>query len=293
MPGGRLRSFRLGDRAELLVQHLLAGFAFTTPVPRQEDIGVDFMCSLIIGYENASLLRAGPFFSVQAKSPNQVISYQKPHELEWITNQENPLLICVADREDGAMDVYSTWNLLCAVLGGWKGQKPASCLRLCPGRSCGDWRGIEDQGDGSQDILVGKPIVRVTHDQIFNDAATKEIAEIIGQWVKLDRQNIVNHRAGLNWVVGPIAYETGKPLPSQLGVSFYWHPQNLPECTVNLGRSATALWRVLQHSGISTVTDVEKSPWPAGLALLRDILRWYRGVDPTLQPFLGDLETLK
>jgi hypothetical protein len=39
MPGGRARSFRLGDRSELLVEHLLAGVAFTTRVPRQEDIG--------------------------------------------------------------------------------------------------------------------------------------------------------------------------------------------------------------------------------------------------------------
>jgi len=65
-----------------------------------------------------------------------------------------------------------------------------------------------------------------------------------------------NRRAGLNCVVGPITYETGKGIGSQPGVSFYWHPQNLPECAVNLGRSATALWRVLSHSGISLVTDV-------------------------------------
>jgi hypothetical protein len=34
MSGGRARSFRLGDRSELLVEHLLAGIAFTTRVPR-------------------------------------------------------------------------------------------------------------------------------------------------------------------------------------------------------------------------------------------------------------------
>jgi hypothetical protein len=271
-----------------LVQHLLTGFAFTAPVPRQEDIGVDFMCSLIVGSDEAGLLRAGPFFSVQAKSPDQPIKYQKPHELEWITSQENPLLVCVADRESGAMDVYSTWNLLCAVLNGWKGQKLPNCIRLCPDRSSSDWRGVEDKPDGSQNILLGKPIVRVTHEQIFNDDAIENIAEIIGQWVRLDRQNIVNHRAGLNWVVGPITYETGQPLPSQLAVSFYWHPQNLRDCTVNLGRSATALWHVLQHSGIAAVTDVGKPPWPEGRTALRNVLLWYRQVDPTLEPFLAD-----
>jgi hypothetical protein len=64
MPGARSRSFRLGDRSELLVQHLLTGIAFTTPVPRQEDIGIDFLCSLITGYGGENLLKAGPAFSV-------------------------------------------------------------------------------------------------------------------------------------------------------------------------------------------------------------------------------------
>jgi len=68
MPGARLRSFRLGDRSELLVQHLLTGLAFTTPVPRQEDIGFDFLCSLITQTKDSGLLRARPFFTVQAKS---------------------------------------------------------------------------------------------------------------------------------------------------------------------------------------------------------------------------------
>ncbi len=90
MPGGgRLRSYRLGDRSELLVQHLLSGVAFTTPVPRQEDIGVDFLCSLITGLDDAGLLRAGPFFTVQAKSNVEAVVYHDPHQLEWIKHQEN------------------------------------------------------------------------------------------------------------------------------------------------------------------------------------------------------------
>ena len=79
MPGGRARSFRLGDRSELLVEYLLAGIAFTTRVPRQEDIGIDFMCSLITGSHAASLLKPGPSFSVQAKSTTEAVVYEKPH----------------------------------------------------------------------------------------------------------------------------------------------------------------------------------------------------------------------
>jgi hypothetical protein len=290
LPGGRQRSFRLGDRAELLVQQLLSGLAFTTPVPRQEDIGIDFMCSLITGHDNADLLTAGPLFLVQAKSSNDPVVYEKPHELEWIGNQENPILLCVADRDAGAMDIFSTWNLLCAVLAGWRGQKQPNRIRLCPGKTSSDWPGIDNREDGSQDVSLGPPIVRITHNQIFDESATKRAAELLAQWVSLDRQNIVNRRAGLNWVTGPLAHEPGKCFGPELGVAFYWHPQNLIGCTANLGRSATALWRVLRHPGISTVTDVSKAPWPAGLSALREMLRWCRDLDPGLRGFLNDLD---
>jgi hypothetical protein len=289
MPGGRARSFRLGDRSELLVEHLLAGVAFTTRVPRQEDIGIDFLCALITGSEGGELLKAGPFFAVQAKRSAGELVYEKPHELEWIANQENPLLLCVADGAAAAMDVYSTWNLLCGVLGGWKGQRKPNRITLRPGKS-GEWPGVTDKPDGSQEILLGKPIVRIAHDDIVNETSTKEIAEVIGAWVAIDRTNIVNRHAGMYWVVGPDTYETGKP-PKPARLNFYWNPENLEKCTMNLCLSATALWFILRrHAQISTRIDLTKPPWPAGVTALREMLRWVRVVHPDLQGFLGDLD---
>lgn len=46
MSGARLFSFREGDRSEYLAQYLLSGLGLVTPVPRQEDIGFDFVCSI-------------------------------------------------------------------------------------------------------------------------------------------------------------------------------------------------------------------------------------------------------
>ena len=288
MSGGRSRTFRLGDRSELLVEHLLAGIAFTTRVPRQEDIGIDFMCSLITGSHGAGLLKAGPFFSVQAKSSAEAVVYEKAHELEWIMHQENPLLICVADRAASAMDVYSTWNLICAVQRGWQGQAPANCIRLCPGQSSGEWTGVRDNPDGSQDVLLGKPILRITHEQVFDENSTKEIAEVLEGWVAIDRENIVNRHAGMNWVVGPLAYETGKPLTGAHGGIFYWNPQNLQKCTVNLGRCATALWNVLNSLPGQPATQ---EPWKTGMPHLRKLLLWLRENDPNLGLFMMNLDT--
>lgn len=287
MPGVRQRSFRLGDRSELLIQHLLTGIAFTTPVPRQEDIGIDFMCSLISGYGEASLLKAGTFFSVQAKSNTDAIIYEKQYEIEWITNQENPLLICVADRDAGAMDVYSTWNLLCAVQAGWQGKTPASRIALLPGKAFHTWPGVQDLPNASQQVYLGDPILRITHTEIFNEIRIRESIRIVEEWIRLDRMNIVNRHAGLNWIVGPLNYQTGK-LPGAQIVSFYWNSNNLGQCIINLGRSATAVWRIINDFG-QPVGGVLGTELNAAIPHLKGLLRSLRTLDPSLAEFLREI----
>jgi hypothetical protein len=74
---------------------------------------------LIIDDGSENLRRAGTFFCVQAKSNTVPLIFKKKHELEWIEGSGEPLLICVADRDNGAMDVYYTWNLFHAIHDNW------------------------------------------------------------------------------------------------------------------------------------------------------------------------------
>jgi hypothetical protein len=280
MPGARLRNFRFGDRSEQLVEHLLSAFAFTTRVPRQEDIGLDFFCSLISRQEN--LLKAGPFFAVQAKSSDDPIVYEKDHEIAWITSQENPLLLCIADRAALAMDVYSTWNLLCGPLA----RKP-SRIKLLPGSSSKSWPGVEHKSDGTQEISLGVPIARISASEVFNDSNVERIATVIGDWVALDRANIVNRQVGMFWVLGPLHYETGQsPYSAGTGaVAFYWHPGNLAQCTLNLGRVATALTLLLRD--FLSDADRVREPWSARAAALQEVLRSHWELfDESLRQFL-------
>lgn len=288
MPGGRLRTFRLGDRSELLVQHLLSGIAFTTPVPRQEDIGVDFLCSLIAHTKDKGLLRAGPFFTVQAKSKGtDKITYAQPHERAWISQQENPMLVCVADRDTTSMDVYSTWNLLAGVLAGHRGTKEPTKIVLRLGQASAMWPPIHNLDDGTQEILLRHPIAHVTHDDIVNDERAKEIAAVLGAWIIYDRLNIVNSRAGLHWVFAPRSYETNKmpPLDGVLGMAGYWNPKNLEQCKWNLVLAATSLWRTLAAAGL---TSSASAPWAEGVPPLRELLRWCYEIEPGIRGFLPE-----
>lgn len=268
MPGARYRPYRLGDRAELLVEQLLSAFAFTTRVPRQEDIGFDFFCSLITNGKEEQLLKAGPFFTVQAKSSTDPVVYEKDHEIAWITSQENPLLLCVADRSALAMNVYSTWNVMCGPLY----RKPSS-ITLLPSVGRDSWPGVDYKEDGSQHIRLGVPIVRVTDADIFDDSRVDQITTVIRDWVALDRTNIVNRQAGMFWVTGPLSYETGRsPYASgQLGTSIYWHPANVPQCVRNLSRAITALALIIRDH----LSEAEKGqpPWAERVAALQEVVR--------------------
>ena len=284
MPGARLRTFRLGNRSELLVEQLLAGFAFTTRVPLQEDVGVDFFCSLT--RQEGQLLKAGPFFAVQAKSSTDPIVYEEPYELEWITNQENPLLICVADRNALAMDVYSTWNLLCGVLNGWRGVKTPRRITLLPGASHHMWPWVQDNDDETQEIRLGKPIARVTDGEVFDDSRMEHIARTIGEWVELDRTNIVNRHANMHWASAPLTYETNEsPLSSpHVGVVFYTNPINLNKYCTNLGRVATTLAKTLRpQAGI----DITQPPWSTRVSAIHEVLKsHWELLDPATREFL-------
>lgn len=72
MPGGRLRSFRFGDRNELIAEFVLNTFAFTTRVPRQEDVGHDLLC--VLSNLKGDMFWAGPSFTVQVKSEHEPLA---------------------------------------------------------------------------------------------------------------------------------------------------------------------------------------------------------------------------
>lgn len=107
MPGARYEDFRFGDSAELLAEFILGSIAFTTRVPRQEDVGYDFFC--VLAEKDAELLKAGPFFTVQAKKGRGKIAFEKEYEVDWIKKQENPFFICVTNSDSLSIDLYSTW----------------------------------------------------------------------------------------------------------------------------------------------------------------------------------------
>lgn len=66
MVGRRSSGLHEGDRSEYLATFMLSSVAAVTPIPRQEDYGLDLICSLTRREANSLFVEQG--FGVQVKS---------------------------------------------------------------------------------------------------------------------------------------------------------------------------------------------------------------------------------
>lgn len=259
MPGARPFGFRLGDRAELLAEFILSGLSFVVPVPRQEDVGHDFLCTL--SKRKGNMIHAGPFFTIQVKSKKQDINYEKDHEVEWVKRIENPFFICVADRENLRISLYSTWNRLST--------KPfitPSNYVFSPGDQNDSYQKAKEN-KGTIFVPLGKPILIVSAKDTIDNERSEYLSSILRQWIIIDRLNIVNMDAGMHWIIGPNEYEINKPIKMDKLLQYFFSPPLVrndlqKKVENNFGRTAMALNVLLQrkqhNDGKLSMSDANK-----------------------------------
>lgn len=118
MPGRRGAAFHEGDRSEYLVTFLLSSVAAVTPITRQEDYGIDFLCALT--RKEGPSLYIGKEFAIQAKSDSEkYVLYGgfdrrkrwKEWQIKWLYSQGYPLFIVSVDKNEWRIKLYSLARL--------------------------------------------------------------------------------------------------------------------------------------------------------------------------------------
>jgi hypothetical protein len=136
MSGVRSYSFREGDRAEYLTQFLLSALGLCSAIPRQEDIGYDFACS--IANQETGLITFGFPFLITIKSRSQPvikikrtktgIAANDESNVEWLFPDQATLL-GIVDKRKLSIDIYSmlpVWFLH------WAGPSDVGTMDLKP-----------------------------------------------------------------------------------------------------------------------------------------------------------------
>jgi len=227
-----------------MAEFVLNTIAFTTRVPRQEDIGHDFVCAL--SELQNGFYCAGPSFTVQVKSDNKPFEFDKPHEIAWIKEQENPFFLAVGNREALKLDIYSTWNRLNGFLAKRADKIIFELSPPPPGQ-----KAVSTEEDGSKQVIyLGKPVVSASIQEMMDDAHATTVRDKLRRWILLDRENIVNSHAGMHWTVGPEKWETNELITeaTPMMMSIFWNAKNLPKCEENFGRAATELRLTLRQA---------------------------------------------
>jgi hypothetical protein len=242
MTGSLLATPWEGHRNEAFAAYALSSIATVVKVPREADVGFDLLCTLmhyeppqqlflpirgnpgIPGFvptqaikipNSFGLLYAGRSFGLQIKSSSErKIVYGgvrkqkwKKYEIDWLFQQDQPLLIGLVDLEKTSLCLYSThriWQIFNEI------RAPGRIVLLPDEEPKGEigtlkrFRKVKlptsknnpiTAGDGfSYDIPLGKPIVCIQMEQIEKNYGNlrTEIERLISEVIEIDYRNIAN-----------------------------------------------------------------------------------------------------
>jgi len=240
MPGAQPNVSRYGVRTEALAQTILSCLAFTVPVPRQDDLGADFSCTLAHPNKEKQLYLAGASFIVQAKSNRKTVAFEKQHATTWFLTQKIPYFLGVVTRSKLKLDLYSTWRRTDALMSWGHTQE----IILKPD-ACGEVTTEGPEDAAIKTIYLGRPVVSVTLRKLVSPRGGPMLVEhllnVLSAWIQIDQMNIYNAWADIHFTAGPPTHETNVIPSPERRLLPYTNEKNIPKTLAQLRNSAEFL----------------------------------------------------
>ena len=205
----RQNSYRDGDRSESYARIVLSALGLAVPVPREEDVGIDFYCTL--GQEDGKFTRFFEPYNVQVKSASQKTlqfggadkktSAWKVHEIAWILTQYTPFFLALVNKRAARVDLFCTttrwfpyhapqvpYELLFRAytpdsntdLHRGDDARTALSVAVPPGVEAVRW-----------ELPLGQPILSLTTSDVEQKSIVASAREILRQYIAIEVQNYV------------------------------------------------------------------------------------------------------
>jgi len=234
--------FRQGNRSEYLAQYLLSALGLAVKVQREEDVGIDFHCTLAEKEKN--LLRFFLPYNVQVKSLSvERITYGgfsktrqwKRHEVEWLVRQTIPYFVAITDKEKGRLDLFHTVNRW--ILANDTTLPFIVTLRPRVSLSNGEipnliYIDLESAEvplgalAHEAEIQLGEPIVSLTTEDTEDPSKLLRAASALQQFIKLDMENATRAAIGLKSVKWPSRWVTNEGPKNISTEDIWWNSPN-------------------------------------------------------------------
>jgi len=211
--------FREGDRAEYLAHYLLSYFGTSVAVPRQEDQGIDFLCTLeSLTQGDLPTFEHPLYIQVKLGEPKKVEyggittgGKWKKHPVKWLLNLDLPLIIAFADTKKQELTLYQTsprWFIHFETLG--KGGPPPFKINVFPGESSPTWPKKRRSPSPSAKKIkaadghvwrcdVGNPLETIRLNELGDPVRRETIATALKKYVEMERKSIAHGLLGTTW----------------------------------------------------------------------------------------------
>jgi hypothetical protein len=208
-------NYHEGARSEYLAQYVLTSFGTASLVPRPEDYGVDFFCSL--GHRIGQRLHIENYYSVQVKSNTKDVTYKGRESVEWLTSLNSPLLFCCVNKSDSIVSIYAALGI--SML---SAKTSLEFVRLifeqlpkkyeeakASPQPC-----AEHENNVQADVYLGKPILKFNIEQLSDKTFLTNAKSVIQKWIGIDQENLDHRSMGYTFYHMPDRYESNE-MPSQ------------------------------------------------------------------------------
>ena len=235
----RLESFRVGDRREAITLSFLRYLGFVSPVPREEDVGLDAIVTL-------SELRDGLNYptltcGVQVKPRSYDAIYFGEEQFEYFHSLPFPMFLVT--RDDHRIDFFSTTRLWYNSPGYRNTQPRWIWLRRSPASVNGveNWTLRDDDvelpkgkrfGLGKNDdprfsIMLGDPIASVSETELEDSTEYRQqIGSILRAHLQIEIEGALLHQLGGG---GYVSWATNELPKSTMGYPLGAPVENTPE----------------------------------------------------------------
>jgi hypothetical protein len=203
--GSAAINFRGGAQSEILARSFFAMIGTAVPVPREDDYGIDLLCTLLSEREGQLVWPIAPY-SVQVKSDLEPWVFSSRRSVEFVVGHRAPLLLCVVRKAAGTISIYKTLARFGAAVAP---ELPAT-LSLRPEGRGEEFLGPYGYDDNADEYLLGPPIVQIAVAELVDLDVVEHVRAVLQAWLELDYRNVIKYQIGLRRVELVMKYRTNE-----------------------------------------------------------------------------------
>lgn len=207
-------NFHEAGRSEYLAHYVFSSFGTSVPVPRQEDTGLDLLCSLC--ERDGQRIWPIASYSVQVKSDDKPWIFAATKSIKWVIEHPLPIFFCVVDKKSATLRIYHTSPRFHLWVEGSHFDRVEMTLGDGTkgfGHPWGETLENEETPVIPSDCKysLSAPIAKFSINEILDTDFHIKIKKILYKWVESDRRNIFRIQAGTRSFETFSKYETNNP----------------------------------------------------------------------------------